>query len=203
VRGLTASGASFTRKDTDTLETFVKGIGAKGLVSLKVEEGGKLSGGVVKFLKEPELAAIVAKSGAKAGDSLFLVADEEEMTAGVLGALRNHLAAKLNVIPKDQYRFCWVIDFPMFEKAEDGIAARHHPFTSPKDEYLDTLEKDPLKVQAKAYDLVLNGFEIGGGSIRIHRKDIQQRIFKLLGLTDEYLRETSSRSRRRSGPWIS
>ena len=189
VRGLTAAGAAFTRKDTDMLETFVKGIGAKGLVSLKVEEGGRLSGGVVKFLKEPELAAILAESGAKAGDSLFLVADEEETTAGVLGALRNHLAAKLNVIPKEQFRFCWVIDFPMFEKAEDGIAARHHPFTSPKDEYLDTLDKEPLKVQAKAYDLVLNGFEIGGGSIRIHRRDLQQRIFKLLGLSEEYLRD--------------
>jgi aspartyl-tRNA synthetase len=189
VRGLTAPGAgTFSRKDIDALETFCKGIGAKGLVSLKVE-GGKLAGGIVKFLKEPETAALLKTSGAKDGDILFLIADEEEMAAGVLGALRNHLGAKLNLIPKDQFNFCWVIDFPRFEKAEEGVAARHHPFTSPKDEYLDTLEKDPLKVQAKAYDLVLNGFEIGGGSIRIHRKDIQQRIFKLLGLTDEYLRD--------------
>ncbi|MBI2933730.1 MAG: aspartate--tRNA ligase [Planctomycetes bacterium] len=189
VRGLTASGAAFSRKDTDVLETFVKGIGAKGLISLKVEEGGKLSGGVAKFLGEREAGAIRVKSGAKAGDTVFMIADEEEKAASVLGALRNHLAARLDRIPKEQFRFCWVVDFPMFEKTDEGIAARHHPFTSPKDEHLEMLEKEPLKVQAKAYDLVLNGFEIGGGSIRIHRRDIQQRIFRLLGLTDEYLRD--------------
>ncbi len=189
VRGITAPGAgTYSRKDVEGLETFCKGMGAKGLVSLKVE-AGKLAGGVVKFLKEPELAALLAKSGAKDGDMLFLIADEEEMATGVLGSLRNHLGAKLNLIPKEAFNFVWVIDFPMFEKAEEGVAARHHPFTSPKDEYLELLEKEPLKVQAKAYDLVLNGFEIGGGSIRIHRKDLQQRIFKMLGLTDEYLRD--------------
>jgi aspartyl-tRNA synthetase len=189
VRGITAPGAGTTsRKEVDALETFLKGIGAKGLVPLKVE-AGRLAGGVVKFLKEPELAAILAAAGAKDGDMLFLVADAEEAAAGYLGALRGHLAAKLGLIPKDQFRFCWVVDFPMFEKAEEGIAARHHPFTSPKDEFLDTLEKDPLAVKAKAYDLVLNGFEIGGGSIRIHRRDIQQRIFRLLGLSEEYLRD--------------
>jgi aspartyl-tRNA synthetase len=188
VRGLTAS-AAFSRKETDVLETMLKGMGAKGLVSLKVEEGGKLGGSSAKFLSEKESAAIVAKAGAKAGDALFLVADEEESAAGYLGALRNHLGAKLGLIPKGEFRFCWVVDFPMFEKTQDGIGARHHPFTSPKDEDLELLEREPLKVQAKAYDLVLNGVEIGGGSIRIHRKDIQQRIFRLLGLSDEYVRD--------------
>ncbi len=196
VRGITAPGAgTFSRKDVDALETFCKGNGAKGLVSLKVEADGKLAGGVVKFLGEAEIKTLLAQG--KPGDMLFLIADEMEMAAGVLGALRNHLGAKLNLIPKNQpapstaegFNFCWVVDFPMFEKADDGIAARHHPFTSPKDEYIESLEAEPLKVQAKAYDLVLNGFEIGGGSIRIHRKDIQQRIFKLLGLSDEYLRD--------------
>jgi len=196
VRGLTAS-AGFSRKETDTLETMLKGMGAKGLVSLKVEEGGKLAGGTAKFLSEKEAAAIAAKAGAKPGDTLFLVADEAESAAGWLGALRNHLGAKLGLIPKgepaasgaERFRFCWVVDFPMFEKTDDGIGARHHPFTSPKDEYLDVLEKEPLKAQAKAYDLVLNGLEIGGGSIRIHRKDLQQRIFRLLGLSEEYLKD--------------
>ena len=190
VRGLTGPGAAkFTRKETDTLETFAKGLGAKGLVQLKVEEGGKLAGGIVKFLGEKEIGALLSSSGAKPGDMLFLVADEEEKVSTVLGALRGHLAEKLGVLKPGEFKFCWVVDFPMFEKTEEGIGARHHPFTSPKDEDLDRLEKEPLAVKAKAYDLVLNGVELGGGSIRIHRRDIQHRIFKLLGLTEEYLKD--------------
>jgi aspartyl-tRNA synthetase len=190
VRGLTGPGAAkFTRKESDALETFAKGNGAKGLVQIKVEEGGKLAGGVVKFLGEKEIAALLAASGAKPGDMLFLVADETEKAAGVLGALRGHLAAKLELVTPGAFKFCWVVEFPMFEKTDDGIGARHHPFTSPKDEDLERLEKEPLAVKAKAYDLVLNGVELGGGSIRIHRRDIQHRIFKLLGLSEEYLKD--------------
>jgi aspartyl-tRNA synthetase len=190
VRGLTGPGcAKFTRKESDALETFAKGFGAKGLVQLRVEEGGKLAGGAVKFLKEPELSAIRTASGASPGDLLLLVADEEEKAAAVLGALRNHLRDRLGLVKEGDNRFCWVVEFPMFEKTDEGIGARHHPFTSPKDEDLGILESDPLKVKAKAYDLVLNGVELGGGSIRIHRRDIQHRIFKLLGLSEEYLKD--------------
>ncbi|HKS17222.1 MAG TPA: aspartate--tRNA ligase [Planctomycetota bacterium] len=190
VRGLTGPGAAkFTRKETDTLETFAKGLGAKGLVQLKVEEGGKLAGGIVKFLGEKEIAALLTSSGAKPGDMIFLVADETEKTASVLGALRGHLAEKLQLVKSGEFKFCWVVDFPMFEKTDEGVAARHHPFTSPKDEDLERLETEPLAVKAKAYDLVLNGVELGGGSIRIHRRDVQHRIFKLLGLTEDYLKD--------------
>ena len=190
VRGLTGPGAAkFSRKETDVLETFAKGLGAKGLVQLKVEEGGKLAGGIVKFLGEKEIAALLSSSGAKPGDMLFLVADETEKTASVLGALRGHLAEKLQLVKPGEFKFCWVVDFPMFEKTEEGIGARHHPFTSPKDEDLERLEKEPLAVKAKAYDLVLNGVELGGGSIRIHRRDVQHRIFKLLGLSEDYLKD--------------
>jgi aspartyl-tRNA synthetase len=190
VRGLTGPGAAkFTRKETDALETFAKGLGAKGLVQLKVEEGARLTGGGVKFLGEKEVAALVTASGAKPGDMLFLVADSGELAPAVLGALRNHLAEKLGLIAPGGFKFCWVVEFPMFEKTDEGIGARHHPFTSPKDEHLEILEKEPLKVKAKAYDLVLNGVELGGGSIRIHRRDIQHRIFRLLGLSEEYLKD--------------
>ena len=190
VRGLTGPGAAkFTRKETDALETFAKGLGAKGLVQLKVEEGSRLAGGVVKFLGEKEIAALVSASGAKAGDMLFLVADTAETASSTLGALRNHLAEKLGLVRAGEFKFCWVVEFPMFEKTEEGIGARHHPFTSPKDEDLGILEQEPLKVKAKAYDLVLNGVELGGGSIRIYRRDIQHRIFKLLGLSEDYLKD--------------
>ncbi|MBI4566605.1 MAG: aspartate--tRNA ligase [Planctomycetes bacterium] len=190
VRGLTGPGcAGFSRKEMDALETFAKGWGAKGLVQFKVEEGGKLAGGAAKFLGEGDAAALLDASKARPGDMMFLVADEEERAATVLGALRGHLAEKLGLTGKEEDHFCWVVDFPMFEKVEEGLGARHHPFTSPKDDDLEILEKEPLKVKAKAYDLVLNGVELGGGSIRIHRGDVQHRIFRLLGLSEEYLKD--------------
>ncbi len=190
IRGLTATGCgSWSRKQVDELETYVKGVGAKGLVRLKVEEG-KLTGGVAKFLKEEEMAAILGASGAKDGDLLLAVADEEETAAYILGGLRLLLRDKLGLAEGKGDRFCWVVDFPMFEVNEEGqTGARHHPFTCPKDEYIDSLEADPLKVKAKAYDLVLNGVELGGGSIRIHRKELQARIFKLLGMTEQFARD--------------
>ncbi len=190
IRGLTATGcASWSRKQVDELETYVKGVGAKGLVRLKVEDG-KLTGGVAKFLKDEEMAAILKTSGAKDGDLLLAVADEEETAAYILGGLRLILRDKLGLAEGKGDQFCWVVDFPMFEVNEEGqTGARHHPFTCPKDEYIDSLESDPMKVKAKAYDLVLNGIELGGGSIRIHRKDIQARIFKLLGMSDQFARD--------------
>jgi len=191
VRGLSApGGGAFSRKEIEGLETYCKGIGAKGLVSLKVEEGGKVSGPSAKFFTEAHLRAALAAGGAKAGDLLLMVADQEEKAAAVLGGLRLVLRDKMKLVREGDWKFCWVVDFPMFEVSEEGkVGAKHHPFTSPKDEYLDTLEKEPMKVRAKAYDLVLNGVELGGGSIRIHRRDLQQRIFKLLGLSDDYARD--------------
>ncbi len=191
VRGLCApGGGAFSRKEIEGLETYCKGIGAKGLVSLKVEEGGKVAGPSAKFFTEAHAAAVTGAAGAKPGDLLLFVADQEEKAAAVLGGLRLVLRDKMKLVKEGDYRFCWVVDFPMFEVGEDGkVGAKHHPFTSPKDEYLEVLEKEPMKVRAKAYDLVLNGVELGGGSIRIHRRDVQQRIFKLLGLSEDYTRD--------------
>ncbi len=191
VRGIRVpGGGAFSRKEIESLETHCKGIGAKGLVSLKIDEGGKASGPSAKFFTEAHLAAVARASGAKPGDLLLFVADGEEKAASVLGGLRLVLRDKLKLVKDGEYRFCWVVDFPMFEVGEDGkVGAKHHPFTSPKDEYLEVLEKEPMKVRAKAYDLVLNGVELGGGSIRIHRRDVQQRIFALLGLSEEYTRD--------------
>jgi aspartyl-tRNA synthetase len=191
VRGLCApGGGTLSRKEIEGLETYCKGVGAKGLVSLKVEEGGKVSGPSAKFFTEAHLKAAFAASGAKAGDVLLFIADAEDKAAGVLGGLRLVLRDKMKLVKDADYRFCWVVDFPMFEVSEEGkVGAKHHPFTSPKDEYLDSLEKEPMKARAKAYDLVLNGVELGGGSIRIHRRDIQQRIFRMLGLSEDYIRD--------------
>src|SRR5688572_1612557 len=182
VRGLCVPGGGvFSRKEIEGLETYCKGVGAKGLVSLKVDEGRKISGPSAKFFSPGQ---------AEAGDLLLFVADTEDKASSVLGGLRLVLRDKLKLVKEGEFNFCWVVDFPMFEVSEDGkVGAKHHPFTSPKDEYLEVLEKEPMKVRAKAYDLVLNGVELGGGSIRIHRRDIQQRIFKLLGLSDDYARD--------------
>jgi aspartyl-tRNA synthetase len=191
VRGLCApGGGAFSRKEIEGLETYCKGIGAKGLVSVKIDVGWKASGPSAKFFTDAQLKALYAATGAKESDLLLLVADEEEKAAAVLGGLRLVLRDKMKLAKEGDYKFCWVVDFPMFEVGEDGkVGAKHHPFTSPKDEFLGVLEKEPMKVRAKAYDLVLNGVELGGGSIRIHRRDVQQRIFRLLGLSEEYIRD--------------
>ncbi len=191
VRGLCApGGGAFSRKEVEALETLCKGVGAKGLVSLKVDESGKGAGPSAKFFTEAHVKALLGLSGGKPGDLLLFVADEEEKAASVLGGLRLALRDKLKLVKEGDFKFCWVVDFPMFEVSEDGkVGAKHHPFTSPKDEYLEVLEKEPMKVRAQAYDLVLNGVELGGGSIRIHRRDLQQRIFRLLGLSDDYIRD--------------
>lgn len=195
VTAICAKGCSgFSRREIDELTTLVQGIGAKGLVWFKIEEEGKLSSPTAKFLNEREQAALIGKMEAKKGDAIFVVADKRETALSVLGALRTHLRDRLKLVRKDDYRLCWIVDFPMFEwnGEENKWEARHHAFTSPKDEDLANLESDPAKVKAKAYDLVLNGVELGGGSIRIHRRDVQQRMFRLLGITDEEAREKFS-----------
>lgn len=190
IRGLNAKGAGkFSRKDIDQLTAFISGLGGKGLISLKVEKDRVLSGSIVKHLTPDEQKGLVDALEGVEGDLLLVVADRTDKVESLLGALRLHLGEKLGLISKDRFEALWVVDFPMFEVNEEGqIAARHHPFTSPKDEDLEILEKEPQKVQAKAYDLVINGIEIGGGSVRIHRRDVQARIFKLIGLSEEEAR---------------
>lgn len=177
-------GSRISRSQIDALTEFVRGFGAKGLAYLKV---GETSGPVAKNLSEGEIAQVVARMGAKPGDLIFFGADQEKVVYEVLGRLRLKLGEDLGLVPEGLFNLLWVTDFPMFEfDAEEGRHyAMHHPFTAPRDEDLELLERDPLAVRAKAYDLVLNGSEIGGGSLRIYRRDIQERVFKLLGMTEE------------------
>jgi aspartyl-tRNA synthetase len=138
-------------------------------------------------MSEDIIAKVVERAGAKEGDLVLFVADTNEVVFAALGALRCEMAKRLNLINKDEYKFLWVVDFPMFEWDEENnrCKAVHHPFTAPKDEDLAFMEERPLDVKAKAYDIVLNGTELGGGSIRIHSREVQRRVFNLLGFTDE------------------
>jgi len=194
VKCINVSGAEalekFSRRDIDELTALITGIGAKGLVWFKVKND-KLDSPLAKFLNPKEEQDIIRTSKAKNGDILLFVADKEDIVNTSLGALRNYLRDKLNLVKKGDFRFCWVSDFPLFEWDEKGkrLVSKHHPFTSPKDEDIPILEKNPEKVKARSYDLVLNGIELGGGSIRIHRADIQQKIFKILGIDDKTANE--------------
>ena len=187
VKGLRVPGASddFGRNKLDALTDRAKRLGAKGLVWMRVADGGALDSPVAKFLSADEQSALVAAFGAEAGDLLLLVADDWHTTCEVLGTLRNDLARP--PVHEGPYKYVWVVDFPMFVgRSEDGTPKpAHHPFTRPHDEDLDKLEADPMAVRSRAYDLVLNGWELGSGSIRIHEPDLQQRIFDLLGIGEE------------------
>jgi len=181
-----AQAKSLSRTDLDKLEEFAKGFGARGLARARVGEGGVWTQSPMKTMSEELRRAINEAAGLADGDILFLQFGAKKLVNAVLGGLRLHLAAKLDLIPKDEWRFAWITDFPLFEVGEDGhLAAAHHPFTSPNPADLDRLETDPGSVRARAYDLVLNGNEIAGGSIRIHRPDVQARVFRALGLSDE------------------
>ncbi|MBE7020233.1 MAG: aspartate--tRNA ligase [Ruminococcaceae bacterium] len=177
---------SLSRKEIDALTEFVKTYGAKGLAYMIVDAEGVRSS-VLKFLKEDEIKGMLEKTDAKAGDILLIVADKNSVVYDSLGALRCHVAAKLGIINKDEFNFLWVVDFPLFEydEEEGRFAAKHHPFTSPKDDDIELLDSDPEKVRAKAYDMVLNGCEVGGGSIRIFDTELQQKMFEKLGFTKE------------------
>ena len=156
---------------------------------IKVEEGA-LGGPIVKFFDPSQQQVLREKFGAATGDLLLFVADKPAVVAKSLGQLRMTLARRLKMIPEGKFNFTWVVDFPMFEFDEESkrYVAIHHPFTAARDEDLDRMESDPLGVCAKAYDIVLNGVELGGGSIRIHRRDVQQKVFKLLGIGEEEAR---------------
>ena len=179
------AAADFGRNRLDALTDRAKQLGAKGLVWMKVGDGGALDSPVAKFLAEGEQAALVAATGAQAGDLLLLVADEWHTTCEVLGTLRNDLARP--PVHEGPYRYLWVVDFPMFVGQDEAGRPKpaHHPFTRPHAEDLERLESDPMSVRSMAYDLVLNGWELGSGSIRIHEPDLQQRIFDLLGIGEE------------------
>jgi aspartyl-tRNA synthetase len=181
-----AQAKTLSRTDLDKLEEFAKGFGARGLARARVGEGGAWAQSPMKTMTEELRKAINDAAGLEDGDLLFLQFGAKKLVNAVLGGLRLHLAARLDLIPKNLWRFCWITDFPLFEANEDGhLVAAHHPFTSPNPADLERLETDPASVRARAYDLVLNGNEIAGGSIRIHRSDVQARVFRALGLSDE------------------
>lgn len=188
VRGLTVPGcATLSRRELDDLTDYALELGAKGMVWFLVTSDG-IKSPTVKFFSAEELAQIQLLMAAKPGDLLIFIADSAAKAAPVLGGLRVHLAKKLDLIPKgSEKQFLWVVDFPLltFDDDEGRYTANHHPFTSPVEEDIVLLKENPAKVRARAYDLVLNGVEIGGGSIRIHRRDIQEQVFQALGFSLE------------------
>ena len=188
VRGINAEGqGSMPRKKIDKLVEFAKGYGAKGLAYIAIAEDGTRKSSFAKFMTDEEMDALVAAMDGKAGDLLLFAADKKKLVYDVLGALRLELAKQMNLLDKNEYRFVWVTEFPLLEwsEEENRFTAMHHPFTMPMDEDIPLLDTDPGAVRAKAYDIVLNGNEIGGGSVRIHQDDIQERMFKELGFTPE------------------
>ncbi|MGI6065428.1 MAG: aspartate--tRNA ligase [Bacillota bacterium] len=191
VKGVNASGCGrYSRKELDDLTNYVGIFGAKGLAWMIVTDEGVKSP-IAKFFKDGQIAELLDRMEAKPGDLLLFVADKPGVVADSLGHLREEIARREGLIDAEALKFAWVVDFPLFEYDEDEKrwVAMHHPFTSPKDEDLELLEKDPGKVRAKAYDMVLNGVELGGGSIRIHRRPVQEQMFKLLGLSPEEAKE--------------
>ena len=192
VRGINVKGAAsaLSRKEIDKLTDFVKTYRAKGLAFTRLTAEGE-SSSFEKFLKPEEVAAIRERMGAEVGDVLLIVADKNQVVYDSLGQLRNHLARKLNLIEPNTYDFLWVTDFPLFEydEEEGRYAAKHHPFTSPKLDQLDRLENDKDHCYARAYDVIINGYEVGGGSIRINDPEVQNKMFKALGFTEEQAME--------------
>ena len=188
VRGINVKGqGAMPRKKIDALVDFAKGYGAKGLAYIAIHEDGSIKSSFAKFMKDEEMDALVKAMDGQPGDLLLFAADRDKIVFSVLGALRCELSDQLELVSKDDYRFLWVTEFPVFEWSdeENRYMAMHHPFTMPMEEDLDLLDSDMGKARAKAYDIVLNGVELGGGSVRIHQDDIQEKMFKLLGISEE------------------
>ncbi|MGN8786416.1 aspartate--tRNA ligase [Blautia sp. HCP3S3_D9] len=192
VRGINAEGqGAMPRKKIDKLVEFAKGYGAKGLAYIAIAEDGTRKSSFAKFMTDEEMDALVAAMDGKPGDLLLFAADKKKLVYDVLGGLRLELAKQMDLLDKNEYRFVWVTEFPLLEwsEEENRFTAMHHPFTMLMEEDLPLLDTDPGKVRAKAYDIVLNGNEIGGGSVRIHQDDIQERMFEALGFTKEAAHE--------------
>lgn len=192
VRGINAKGqGAMPRKKIDKLVEFAKGYGAKGLAYLAVNEDGTYKSSFAKFMAEEELKALVEKMQGEPGDLLLFAADKNKVVWDVLGALRLELAKQLELLDKNQYNFLWITEFPLLEwsEEENRFMAMHHPFTMPMEEDWDKIDSDPGAVRAKAYDIVLNGTELGGGSVRIHQNDIQEKMLEVLGFTKERAHE--------------
>lgn len=188
VRGINASGqGEMPRKKIDALVEFAKGFGAKGLAYLAIQQDGSIKSSFAKFMTEEEMAALIEAMDAKPGDLLLFAADQDMIVWDVLGNLRLEIARSLDWLDKDQLNFLWVTEFPLLEWSEEAnrFVAKHHPFTMPMEEDMDLLETEPGKVRAKAYDIILNGTELGGGSVRIFQSDVQEKMFKILGFTKE------------------
>ncbi len=188
VRGINAEGQGhMPRKKIDALVEYAKGFGAKGLAYIAINEDGTYKSSFAKFMKDEEMAALVAAMDGKPGDLLLFAADRDKVVFDVLGNLRLELARQLDLLKKDDFKFLWVTEFPLLEYSEEEgrFVAMHHPFTMPMDEDLQYIDSDPGRVRAKAYDIVLNGVEMGGGSVRIHQADIQSKMFEVLGFTPE------------------
>lgn len=189
IRGLCftpPAGKEFSRKHFDDMTQFIQNFGAKGLAWMKVTGADKVESPIAKFFDAARLSKLISALGAKAGDILYMVASDPKTSAVALGALRSKLAEDYLELKYNDFKILWVKDFPLFEWDEEGkhCVALHHPFTSPRAEDAALIETDPLKVKARAYDLVLNGTEIGGGSIRIHNRQVQEKVFKALGISD-------------------
>ncbi|NLY46501.1 MAG: aspartate--tRNA ligase [Tissierella sp.] len=188
VKGINVKGYGndFTRKDISSLEEYTKTYGAKGLAWMKITDEG-ITSPIAKFLEEEELNGILSKMDGEVGDLLLFVADKLSVVSDSLGNLRNEVAKRLNIIEKDDLKLVWITEFPFFEydEEEKRYVAKHHPFTSPMDEDIHLLESDPEVVRARAYDIVINGDEMGGGSIRINNSDLQSKMFKALGFSEE------------------
>jgi aspartyl-tRNA synthetase len=188
VRGINAKGqGGMPRKKIDKLTAFVKDYGAKGLAYVAIQEDGTVKSSFAKFMTEEQMQALIAAMNGEAGDLLLFAADKNKIVWDSLGALRVELAKQLELLDKNEYRFVWIKEFPLLEWSEEQnrFVAMHHPFTMPMEEDLQYIESDPGRVRAKAYDIVLNGNEIGGGSVRIFQDDIQEKMFHALGFTDE------------------
>ncbi len=188
VRAINAKGcAKFSRKEIDALVEVVKTYKAKGMAWISIDSNNEIKSSFAKFMTEEEMKALLERVQAEAGDLICFVADKDNVVFDALGQLRLEVARKLNILNPDEFKCLWVTEFPLFEydEEEGRYAAKHHPFTCPMDEDIEYLDTDPGKVRAKAYDIVLNGVELGGGSIRIHMQELQAKMFKLLGFTEE------------------
>ena len=192
VRGINAEGqGEMPRKKIDALVEFAKGFGAKGLAYIAIQPDGTLKSSFAKFMTEEQMSALVKAMNGKNGDLLLFAADRNKVVWDVLGNLRLEIARNLGILDKNQYNFLWVTEFPLLEWSdeENRYVAMHHPFTMPMEEDIPLLDTDPGKVRAKAYDIVLNGTELGGGSVRIHQDDIQEKMFEIIGLSKETAQE--------------